>query len=30
MYDNGYEWLIMMDDDGIPTKDEIKNLIQVL
>lgn len=28
MYDNGYEWLIMMDDDGIPDKDEIKNLIQ--
>ena len=28
MYDNGYEWLVMMDDDGIPDKNEIKNLIQ--
>lgn len=28
MYDNGYEWLVMMDDDGIPDRDEIKNLIR--
>ena len=28
MYYNVYEWLVMMDDDGIPDKNEIKNLIQ--
>ncbi len=28
MYDNGYGWLLMMDDDGIPDKDELKNLIE--
>jgi rhamnopyranosyl-N-acetylglucosaminyl-diphospho-decaprenol beta-1,3/1,4-galactofuranosyltransferase len=28
MFENGYEWLLMMDDDGIPDKDELKNLIE--
>lgn len=27
MYDYGYEWLVMMDDDGIPDKDEFSQLI---
>lgn len=27
MYDNGYQWLLMMDDDGISDKDELKNLM---
>lgn len=28
MYENGYDWLLMMDDDGIPDKDELKNLLE--
>lgn len=27
MYDYDYEWLVMMDDDGIPDKDEFSQLI---
>lgn len=27
MMDHQYDWLVMMDDDGIPDKDEIKNLV---
>ena len=27
MYDCGYEWLVMMDDDGIPDKNEFVELI---
>lgn len=26
-YDNGYEWIWMMDDDGLPDKDQLKELI---
>ena len=28
MMDNGYNWILMMDDDGIADKDEIKELIE--
>lgn len=27
MYDHDYQWLLMMDDDGIPEKDELKTLL---
>lgn len=27
MYDNGYEWLLMMDDDGIPAPRELEELL---
>lgn len=28
MYDNGYSWLLMMDDDGIPDPNELKELLE--
>lgn len=28
MMSHGYEWLVLMDDDGVPDKNEIKNLIE--
>lgn len=27
-YDNGYEWILMMDDDGMPDKNLLINLLQ--
>ena len=27
MFDNGYEWLWMMDDDGIPDRCQLENLL---
>ena len=28
MIDHDYQWLLMMDDDGIADKDELKNLLE--
>lgn len=28
-YDQGYQWILLMDDDGRPDKDEVKNLLAV-
>lgn len=28
-YDNGYDWIWMMDDDGVAAKDELENLVNV-
>lgn len=28
MMDNGYDWLVLMDDDGLPHRDEISNLLE--
>ncbi len=28
MYENGYDWLLMMDDDGIPDENELINLLE--
>lgn len=28
MYENGYEWLWMMDDDGVPDKEQLQTLLK--
>lgn len=28
MMEQGYDWLVMMDDDGVPDVDEVKNLVK--